>query len=907
MVKSYLRFDADGSLGVVCSNNSNALFDCFGRLAICPVLESVCLWDLRRNTVTKTMTGGKSEVTALARSQDGKLIASGHQDGSIIVWDANQGKLKSKLNGHKNAVTCMRFNASSSLLASGSKDTDVIVWDVIAEKGMFKLRGHKDIVTDVKLLENTRRLISSSKDTFIKVWDLDTQHCTQTLVGHRSEVWSFDINKSETKMISGSVDSDLRVWDLSTGASSMKTESGAQSKDDETREDEIRFIGTLLREGKERIISIRFSEDNKYLACQPADKNVQIFHIADAQEIQKKIKRRVKRLKEKAEPGKDEEKVTEEQIEAAGQYQPSDEFQAKIIVHAASKVRSVDFLPTKGLPKGGKQQVLLSLYNNVIEVHTLNELDATKVSSSDTAGHRQDIRVVSISGDGNMALSASQGTLKIWNASTRQCMRTMECGYPLCAAFLPGDRHVVVGTKAGHLELFEIASSNMIESIEAHSNAIWSLDVHPNGKGIMTGGADREVKFWDFQLKETEDGGKNITLGYIKSLQMTDDVLCVKYSPDQKYFAVSLLDSTVKVFFTDTLRFFLSLYGHKLPVLTLDISSDSTLIATGSADKNIKIWGLDFGDCHKSLFAHNDNVMQLKFVPKTHYLFSVGKDKVLKYWDADKFENIMTLEGHHAEIWALAISKRGDFVVTGSHDRSLRFWKKTDEQLFLEEERDAEMDKMFEKSLAEASEKKTDAESASTGKKTMETVKAGEKILEAIELAEQEEKVKNEYEDMLAKHASNPKEFSKPAAPQPNPILLGKSGHEYLVNTLKQIPSADIEEALLTLPFDMAVKLLGFLDKFVEKKIQTELSSRCAIFLVKSHFNQVVHSDRLRTLLTSLWTHINTSAKEYRSIVGFNLAALQFLKRDIAAATNSNVFGETETKVQETKKLKFSS
>jgi WD40 repeat protein len=58
-----------------------------------------------------------------------------------------------------------------------------------------------------------------------------------------------------------------------------------------------------------------------------------------------------------------------------------------------------------------------------------------------------------------------------------------------------------------------------------------------------------------------------------------------------------------KVFFVDTLKFFLSLYGHKLPVTAMDISSDSTLIATGSADRNLKFWGLDFGDCHRQCWG----------------------------------------------------------------------------------------------------------------------------------------------------------------------------------------------------------------------------------------------------------------------------------------------------------------
>ena len=43
-----------------------------------------------------------------------------------------------------------------------------------------------------------------------------------------------------------------------------------------------------------------------------------------------------------------------------------------------------------------------------------------------------------------------------------------------------------------------------------------------------------------------------------------------------------------KVFFADTLKFFLSLYGHKLPVTAMDVSADSALIATGGADKNLK-------------------------------------------------------------------------------------------------------------------------------------------------------------------------------------------------------------------------------------------------------------------------------------------------------------------------------
>lgn len=94
---------------------------------------------------------------------------------------------------------------------------------------------------------------------------------------------------------------------------------------------------------------------------------------------------------------------------------------------------------------------------------------------------------------------------------------------------------------------------------------------------------------------------KQLALVHVRTLKMTDDILCLKYSPNGRFLAIALLDSTVKIFFSDTLKFFLSLYGHKLPVLSLDISLDSKLLVTCSADKNVKIWGLDFGDCHKSI------------------------------------------------------------------------------------------------------------------------------------------------------------------------------------------------------------------------------------------------------------------------------------------------------------------
>lgn len=101
----------------------------------------------------------------------------------------------------------------------------------------------------------------------------------------------------------------------------------------------------------------------------------------------------------------------------------------------------------------------------------------------------------------------------------------------------------------------------------------------------------------------------------------------IKFTPDGKFFIFSLLDSTMKVCYVDSMKLLLNLYGHKLPILSFDISSDNQLIVSGSADKNIKIWGMAFGDIHKSIFAHDDSITCVKFVKDTHYIMSCSKDK----------------------------------------------------------------------------------------------------------------------------------------------------------------------------------------------------------------------------------------------------------------------------------------
>ena len=235
-----------------------------------------------------------------------------------------------------------------------------------------------------------------------------------------------------------------------------------------------------------------------------------------------------------------------------------------------------------------------------------------------------------------------------------------------CVEYCVGDRQLVAGSKSGSLYIIDIASAEVIQEIgDAHEGEIWQIKKHKGDWATV--GTDGSLKLWKLDFK-----GDSISMSLKKTLKLSESALSVEFTPDKKFIAVALLDSTVKVFYRDTLKFWNSLYGHQLPVNCLAASSDSTLMATGSADRSVKLWGMDFADCHKSFLAHDKAVVSVSWVTDTHLLFSMAKDGEIKQWDGDKFKLIQKLNGHHDEINAGLCSYNGDLVCSVSKDKSIR-------------------------------------------------------------------------------------------------------------------------------------------------------------------------------------------------------------------------------------------
>ncbi|KAJ1569472.1 hypothetical protein HK096_003016, partial [Nowakowskiella sp. JEL0078] len=928
MVKSYLKYEKTAPFNVILSNNSNILYwlDPIdnSHLAVVPALSTVNIWNIHNGTLVTTWSDVDciSEVTCICKSQlKDASFAVGYSDGSIRIWSLESSTPSIIFNGHRSAVTALAFDKHGSRLASGSKDTDLLVWDVVSERGLFRLRGHKDMISGLAFLstEGKNHIVSISKDTLMKVWDLSTQHCVETIIAHRNELCALAITSDETTLFTGGVDQEIKVWkvDMTVLCSLLEPvkpfDPNAMDVDEAAPElginRAITHYGSLNRTGNERVLTLTIDKSSRYLGVHGADKSVELFVVRTKEEIKKKRARQRKRKEEKLKKSVDFDSKID--IEVGEPIKITEEISQIHSLRCSGKVRSIAF-STADLPKDDSFHLLCGLSSNQLEFHQVipnaKEEKNKLVSVLDIHGHRSDVRTLSLSSDDQLILSASNDSVKLWDVRTRQCIKTMESDYALCSTFVPGNQYAIVGTKTGLLELYDLTSSTLLKSYEVHTGPIWSLQVQPDNTGIVTGSADKEVKFFDFHVDQTK-GAPILHLVHTRTLRMTDDILCVRFTPDSRLLAVSLLDSTVKLFFVDTLKFYISLYGHKLPVLSMDISSDSTLLVTGSADKTIKIWGLEFGDCHKSLIAHEDSVMTCQFVWGTHYIFSAGKDNLIKYWDADKFEMIMKLEGHLGEVWCLTVGKYGNMVVSASHDRSIRIWDKTDEQLFLEEEREREREELFEMGALKNDEKhslpigaladgdeydniENGQEVGEVGKKSMDTLKAAEKIYEALEIWE-EENLKAEEHSLLLKINPN-------AKPPVRNLHLVATGDEsmtaegYVLRVIERIRSTELEQALLVLEFSKVKILFMCIDIWADKGWNPPLTCRVLMYLLKQHQPQIVATRSLRPILVKLQSTVTANIQKYRDSIGFNIAALKYLKREWDAEHSAEFVNELD-------------
>lgn len=190
--------------------------------------NAIDLWDLKTRRPISSLLDHTGLISAIAMSQDEKILASSSLDGTIKLWDLPNRRLVSTLNSGR--ASNLAFSPDSRILASSSRvrrwadgvfsPIGVQVWDVASRQRVYSL-GEQPIraiefSTDGKLLATGDRIKTD-------LWQVEDGDRLKTL--DSGEVTGLLFCQDGQTLITGS--SRIKLWDLRNGALLRTFDAGA--------------------------------------------------------------------------------------------------------------------------------------------------------------------------------------------------------------------------------------------------------------------------------------------------------------------------------------------------------------------------------------------------------------------------------------------------------------------------------------------------------------------------------------------------------------------------------------------------------------------------------------------------------------------------------------------------------
>ncbi|KAF9554696.1 WD40 repeat-like protein [Agrocybe pediades] len=219
---------------------------------------SVLLWDTKSASQTgKALCGSSSCVASVAFSPDSKHLVSGLWDNTIRLWDVQKmEQVGDPWKGHSDCVCCVAFSPDGTKVVSASDDRTIKIWNPENGKEIAVLKGHEHYVHSVAFSPDGLHIVSGSLDQTVRIWDaLKYQQVGEPLEGRSSWVWSVAYSPDNTHIASGSYDNTIRIWNAETG----------------------KQVGEPLKGHSSWVTSVCFSPDGKLLASGSADQTIQIW------------------------------------------------------------------------------------------------------------------------------------------------------------------------------------------------------------------------------------------------------------------------------------------------------------------------------------------------------------------------------------------------------------------------------------------------------------------------------------------------------------------------------------------------------------------------------------------------------------------------------------------------------
>src|SRR3990167_8966840 len=286
-------------------------------------------------------------------------------------------------------------------------------------------------------------------------------------------------------------------------------------------------------------------------------------------------------------------------------------------------------------------------------------------------GHTDAAWVLTKLTDRQFLSGSLDGTVKLWEASSNECVRTYEVNlnkkiYAL--ATFPERNFVTAGTEK-IIKIWNLDTGYCIKSLYGHKGTISSLAVVP-GAGencLISQSMDKTVCLWQ------PDNNKRL----LHVIPHTSNYISTVAVVPNHQFITENDEAHIGLWDIPTAKSVRTFSGHSTQRMRAFASlPESDTFASGSNGFDIKLWDIRRADNDSlaNLTEHTNYVNALAWVSPNE-LASASGDKSIKIWDSRNLKkSIFTIQKAH-DSWIQGLITIGRDLVSGSGDNSVAYWR----------------------------------------------------------------------------------------------------------------------------------------------------------------------------------------------------------------------------------------
>ena len=116
-------------------------------------------------------------------SPDRKSVVFGDDEGTIRVWSVDTGEQDDeRLEGHTDSITCLSFSLDGKYLASGSRDGTIMIRNVGKREAKTKLHRRHSSLSAIDFSPCGANVVSGSYDGTILIWNASTGKVSREII-----------------------------------------------------------------------------------------------------------------------------------------------------------------------------------------------------------------------------------------------------------------------------------------------------------------------------------------------------------------------------------------------------------------------------------------------------------------------------------------------------------------------------------------------------------------------------------------------------------------------------------------------------------------------------------------------------------------------------------------------------